>query len=307
MQNKKLTVIMPVYNHGEYVEEAIGAILGQSEYVERIILCDDGSTDNTRAALNRYIAMDEGVMLGMYERIAAIDIIKYDYNAGAPARLGEMLAMCTTEYVYCASASDVVMPGLFERSTAMLNKHYAAGMCTSLASDMFTGYVDPASRVSDRPVFFEFSDVLRMMMKHETWLNGNTCIYRRDSLVLSGGFEPELGPFCDGFVQKVIALKYGCCFVPEVGVRVRPAGYSAQTARDKKRTTEIIDLACGMMMYSDRRDLCPARLWRIIRRLYLFSAYDTTPHNVIARACYVLRLGLTRAAILYLWRRWRRR
>ena len=48
---KKLSAILPNYNHGKYLNESIKALLSQTTPPHEIIVIDDGSTDNSLEVL----------------------------------------------------------------------------------------------------------------------------------------------------------------------------------------------------------------------------------------------------------------
>jgi glycosyltransferase involved in cell wall biosynthesis len=49
-----LSIVIPTYNGGQYVEEAILSVLTQSRPPDEFIICDDGSVDDTLAICRRY-------------------------------------------------------------------------------------------------------------------------------------------------------------------------------------------------------------------------------------------------------------
>jgi glycosyltransferase involved in cell wall biosynthesis len=51
----KVSVIIPVYNSPDYVGQAVESVLSQTYRDCEIIVVDDGSTDNTRTALEPYL------------------------------------------------------------------------------------------------------------------------------------------------------------------------------------------------------------------------------------------------------------
>ena len=53
--NPKVSVIIPVYNTGKYVEEAVYSIMNQTLSELEIIIVNDGSTDNTVEVVNNII------------------------------------------------------------------------------------------------------------------------------------------------------------------------------------------------------------------------------------------------------------
>jgi glycosyltransferase involved in cell wall biosynthesis len=52
--NPKISVIIPTYNHSQYLKRAIDSVLNQTYEDFEIIVVDDGSTDNTRGLIDAY-------------------------------------------------------------------------------------------------------------------------------------------------------------------------------------------------------------------------------------------------------------
>ena len=50
----KITVYMPNYNYGQYIEEAIRSVQNQVFKDWELIIIDDGSTDNSNQILEKY-------------------------------------------------------------------------------------------------------------------------------------------------------------------------------------------------------------------------------------------------------------
>ena len=51
---RKVTVYIPSYNYGRYLDRAIQSVLKQSMEDLDLIIFDDGSTDNTLEVLTKY-------------------------------------------------------------------------------------------------------------------------------------------------------------------------------------------------------------------------------------------------------------
>nr|WP_294404661.1 glycosyltransferase [uncultured Clostridium sp.] len=49
-----VSVIIAVYNGEKYIEQAIESVLNQTYKDLELIVCDDGSTDNTGKLVQRY-------------------------------------------------------------------------------------------------------------------------------------------------------------------------------------------------------------------------------------------------------------
>ena len=59
----KISVIMPIYNAGEYLHRAIGDVLSQTFTDIELICIDDGSTDNSPKIIKKFASKDKRVRL----------------------------------------------------------------------------------------------------------------------------------------------------------------------------------------------------------------------------------------------------
>ena len=65
----KLSIIVPVYNVEQYLEECISSILGQTYTDFELILVNDGSVDNSIQICNKYKQIDYIIKLDGFQRL----------------------------------------------------------------------------------------------------------------------------------------------------------------------------------------------------------------------------------------------
>nr|MBE6544985.1 glycosyltransferase [Oscillospiraceae bacterium] len=90
----KISVIMPIYNAGEYLCRAMGDVLAQTLSDFEIICIDDGSTDNSPRIIKRY-----------QEKDARIRTLR-ESNAGPSAARNKGIEMARGKYMIFLDADD---------------------------------------------------------------------------------------------------------------------------------------------------------------------------------------------------------
>ncbi len=98
----KTSVIIPIYNTAEYLEECIDSVLAQTQKEIEIFLVDDGSTDGSLEIIDRYAA-----------RYPFVHKLTQEHAYQGTAR-NRGLALAQGEYVYFMDSDDAVLPELFE-------------------------------------------------------------------------------------------------------------------------------------------------------------------------------------------------
>src|SRR5580698_4347191 len=94
--NPKVTVLMPAYNAGKYIAEAIRSVLEQSFTDFELLIINDGSTDETAKIANSF--HDPRIVLINQE------------NKGVSAALNVGLSYARAPYIARFDADDVCHP-----------------------------------------------------------------------------------------------------------------------------------------------------------------------------------------------------
>ena len=107
-----ISVVMAVYNGGEFLPDAIKSILNQTYTDFEFIIVNDGSTDSSLDVIKRYEAQDE--------RIKLIDL---EQNEGFCAALNHGIVAATRPWIARMDADDISLPERFERQMAVLEEN----------------------------------------------------------------------------------------------------------------------------------------------------------------------------------------
>ncbi|MGI9508466.1 MAG: glycosyltransferase family 2 protein [Geminicoccaceae bacterium] len=123
----KISIGMPVYNGDNYLERAIKSVLAQTFEDFELILCDNASTDLTRAICVTYAARDKRVRY-----------ICHDENIGAAANFRSTFHESKGVYFKWAAHDDTFAPTYLEKTLAALEEAPDAVLAHSI-----TEIVDP--------------------------------------------------------------------------------------------------------------------------------------------------------------------
>ena len=229
MNQPKLSVIIPNYNHAAYVGEQLNAIVQQSYQPLEIVVIDDCSTDNSIQVINELI-----------EQNPLIKLVTNQENLGVNDVFNSAVERASGEYICPCPADDKVLPGFFAKSMKLLAQYPEASLCCSIPAflDDETGIIDRHDdwyRVRETPSYLSPQELVDAVGPHTLWIAGVTCIFRRNMFI-------EAGKYIDWFVWHVMAFRYGICYIPEAlaAIRVLPTSYSEMGRKDTQAETEVI-------------------------------------------------------------------
>ncbi|HZL37731.1 MAG TPA: glycosyltransferase [Tepidisphaeraceae bacterium] len=106
-----ISVVMPVYNSGAYLVEALDSVLAQTLGDFELIAVDDGSTDTSLAILREYQKKDTRV------RVISRP------NTGIVGALNDGLAAARAPLIARMDGDDVCLPERFEKQIAFMAGH----------------------------------------------------------------------------------------------------------------------------------------------------------------------------------------
>ena len=115
MSESLVSIIVPIYNAGPYLEQCLDSIVGQTYDNLEIILLNDGSTDNSLSIMQRYAANDN--------RIKIIDKQKQGYGATCNRGLTE----ATGTWISIVEPDDWIEPGMYSDMLAFESGFAQAG------------------------------------------------------------------------------------------------------------------------------------------------------------------------------------
>ena len=175
-----VSVIIPVFNKAEWVEETLMSVLDQSYKDWEAIIIDDGSTDNSLQVIGKFIENHPGSWTLISQN-----------NQGQCRTRNTGIQKSSGEYIAFLDGDDCWALNKLEVQVAMLNSNPKA----SLVLCPYEIYENKSSRWNTRLVLHSNS---KKMLKN--WLNlrgygggtESTGLVRRNLLLAAGGFDTNL-------------------------------------------------------------------------------------------------------------------
>jgi glycosyltransferase involved in cell wall biosynthesis len=237
-----LSVIIPNFNHGVYLRASLASVLAQLRAADEIIVIDDASSDDSLAVASSFLHCHPNFRL-----------LQNSSNLGCVQTLNKGLALARGSIIYFGAADDVTYPMLFARAAALLEAYPQAALF-SARSDLISAK-GARLGILNTPVplrvpgFIDPFTAARLLMRQDGWFMGNTTIYRRYALLAIGGFPEDLQSFTDGYVSRLLALRHGACYSPEVLAAWRrlQGGYAWSQTVDRTELANLITTAAQRM------------------------------------------------------------
>ena len=220
INNPKITVLMPAYNAGKYIGEAITSVLGQSFADFELLIINDGSTDRTVKIVNSF--NDPRVVLLNQE------------NKGIANALNLGLAHAKAPYIARFDADDICCPNRlkiqYEFITAYPEYSVIGSAADYLDADghfIFTHHPDGHLNEEIQQLKYSVCPFIH-----------SSVFYKKDVVINNGGYNEHAYTYEDHFLWVNILKNEKACNLshPLIKVRLNPESI---TIDEKWRTRKF--------------------------------------------------------------------
>lgn len=142
----KISVIIGIFNVGDTLAEALDSLLSQTFQDFNVILCDDGSSDNTVEIAQQYCMDFPGKFI----------LLRNEHNMGLNYTLNKCLDAADGEYIARMDGDDLCVPTRFEKQVAFLDQHPEYAIVSTAMTHFDENGVYRISRLKEYPGKLDF-------------------------------------------------------------------------------------------------------------------------------------------------------
>lgn len=169
--NPKVSVVIPCYNYGRYLTDAVESVVNQTYQDFEIIIVNDGSTDNTKLVAESLIESYKNYNI----------VLLNQTNSGQPAiTRNHGIAESKGKYILCLDADDKIAPTMIEECVKVLENDASVAIAYTDRMD-FDG-IDKVVQAGD----YNFEK-----LKYENHIS-YCALYRREVWEQVGGYRTNV-------------------------------------------------------------------------------------------------------------------
>jgi glycosyltransferase involved in cell wall biosynthesis len=173
-QSQKVTVLIPIYNGEQYIEETVRSVLNQTYSNLEVVCVIDGTKDRS---------MD--ILLGLND--SRIRVLEKE-NRGATYRRNEGMQLAATEYIWFLDQDDRLMPGCIEAAVHEMER-------TGCAAVAVNGHLIDSNGNRIRRMYRVNKPVLTLskLAKGNQLFTTSQALIRRSAIMKVNGFNQDAG------------------------------------------------------------------------------------------------------------------
>lgn len=274
----RVSVVVPAYNAGEFVEEAIRSVLQQEHQAAEIVVVNDGSTDRDYSDL---------------EKLSSLVRVVTQENRGVSAARNVGCELSTGEYVAILDADDMWLPGKLQAQVAHLASYRDVDAAFSNGLNWHPRIGNDAHALPRIPVRSARREPEALRLTYADFLLGipvapSTMVVRKSSWLAIGGFDESRRYAEDQDFNLRLSRRFKVDVLKMAGVLYRKHASSA-TARiqDANHWADLVGECIAKYGLNDGHGISAdkAAVSRHLSSLHFLHGYNHFWHGsfVIAR------------------------
>jgi hypothetical protein len=213
----KISVAMCTYNGAEFLPAQLESIIAQSRPPDEIVICDDGSTDDSEPLIKRFVAGSSSPVITRFNK----------QNLGSRKNFEQAISLCTGDFIALSDQDDVWREDKLQMIESAFQKNQNAGLVFSNAE-----IVDENLRYLDRRMWNEVGFDLdkRKLVEQGRALDvlitgwtvtGATMAFRSEYRNLSLPIPTDIQMIHDGWIALTIAAVSDVVAIDEPLIKYR--------------------------------------------------------------------------------------
>jgi len=186
-----ISVIIPCYNHQEYIQKTLDSVLEDNFLDKEIVIIDDGSTDNSHQVIQNWVDEHKDKISITY---------KNRPNKGLNKTLNELVSLANGEYIVMMGSDDYLLKGGLQKRYEYFKKHPETDV---LIADAIL--IDKHDNKIHESMLFEYRGYKKEQFKDAKTIKET--LFKR--FVLAGpiymikkSFYDEIGPYDEEFLAE---------------------------------------------------------------------------------------------------------
>ncbi len=231
-----ITVIIPTFNRGWIVEEAIKSVLAQDYPNFELFIVDDGSTDDTKAILSRYV--NDIVVLNQK-------------NKGVSAARNKGIMKSSEKYIAFLDSDDLWLPEKLSCQIDFFKQNPEAMICQTNEIWIRNGVRVNPKKVHKKPSGMIFKPSLLRCL-----VSPSAVMMRRDLFENVGLFDEQL-PACEDYdLWLRVSQSYPVSLI-DIPLVVKRGGHPDQLSKepglDRFRINALVKMLNKNSLTADQR------------------------------------------------------
>lgn len=199
MTEPRVSTLIPSFNHGAYVKQAIESVLAQNYGNHELVVIDDGSSDESPEVIRKF--KDHPLVTAVIN----------EQNRGQSAVMIQGLGLATGQYIALLPSDDWLLP---DRNRLQIERFAQVGEKTGIVYGRGSRYFEKTGECTEVLTPMLKGDVFEHLLLEEEFIYPVTPLIRR---ACYEAFPPDTRMTCEGeLLWTKMAMRWHVDYVDEI-------------------------------------------------------------------------------------------